>query len=101
MAPDRDDDRARRGAESLTVAIKSRILDRVLAELRDDLGLRTEAHGYTKSDGSIYGKYEKADVDISTMLEVIDGRIRDILMEYEGESERPPANAPPHTELDK
>jgi hypothetical protein len=69
--------------ETLTIAIKSRILDRVLAELRGDLGLRTGANGYTKSDGGIYGKYEKADVDRSRILEVIDSRIKEILAEYE------------------
>jgi hypothetical protein len=69
--------------ETLTTAIKSRILDRVLAELRGDLGLHTGANGYTKSDGGIYGKYEKADVDRSRMLDVIDSRIKEILAEYD------------------
>jgi hypothetical protein len=69
--------------ETLTIAVKSRILDRVLAELRDDLGLRSGANGYTKSDGGIYGKYEKADIDSSRILEVIDSRIKEILEEYE------------------
>ena len=78
MSPDES-----KADETLTTAIKSRILDRVLAELRDDLGLHTGANGYTKSDGGIYGKYEKADVDRSRILEAIDGRIKAILAEYD------------------
>jgi hypothetical protein len=81
MASDADD--------ALTAAVKSRILDRVLAELRDDLGLRAGANGYTKSDGGIYGKYEKADVDGSRILEAIDSRIKDILAEYEDPPHEP------------
>jgi hypothetical protein len=73
-----DDD----GLATLTEAVKSRILDRVLADLRADLALGSRRHGYTKSDSGIYGKYQKQDGDLTAVLEAIKAQTEQLLAEY-------------------
>ena len=80
---DRDGDRdGSDGLAALTEAVKSRILDRVLADLRADLALGSQRHGYTKSDSGIYGKYQKQDIDLAAILEVVKAQTERLVAEY-------------------
>jgi hypothetical protein len=60
------------GLNELTDLVKSRILDRVIADLHDALRLGSRVSGYTRSDSGIYGKYQKHDsVDMTRILQAI------------------------------
>jgi hypothetical protein len=76
------DDEQRIILQALTDEVKSKILDKILAELRADLGLG-RAGGYTKSDSGIYGKYQKADVDLTGILEAVKSQMDAMLAEYQ------------------
>jgi hypothetical protein len=77
------DDDSRIDLSALTDAVKSRILDRVLADIRDHLTLGCRASGYTKSDSGIYGKYQKADVDLAGILAAARSQLDALLAEYQ------------------
>jgi ABC-type tungstate transport system permease subunit len=71
------------GIEQLTETVKSRILDRVIADLRAALKLGARQDGYTKSDSGLYGKYQKHDpVDVSRVLEAIKTETERLFGEY-------------------
>jgi hypothetical protein len=77
------DDRPFEGIDQLTETVKSRILDQVIADLRDALKLGARADGYTKSDSGIYGKYQKHDpVDLGRVLEAIKMETERLLAEH-------------------
>jgi hypothetical protein len=76
------DDKSLEGIYQLTETVKSRILDRVIADLRRALKLGTSERGYTKSDSGIYGKYEKCDpVDLGAVLDAIKAETDRLLAE--------------------
>jgi ABC-type tungstate transport system permease subunit len=83
-------DRSPDGIDDLTDEVKSRILDRVIADLRDSLKLGSRASGYTKSDSGIYGKYQKQDVvDMSRVLAAVKAETERLLAEYRAAVEKP------------
>ena len=67
----------------LSDLVKSRILDQVLRDLREDRRLGLRSAGYTRSDSGVYGKYEKQDVDAANLSEVVRREVERILAEYE------------------
>jgi len=91
------DDDSRIDLSSLTDAVKSRILDRVLADIRDDLALGCRASGYTKSDSGIYGKYQKADPDLPRILAAVRSQLDTLLAEYQHSGSEPAGSDEPQT----
>lgn len=91
--PMEDDIPEQEGVDALTILVKSRILDRILADLqKEDFALGSRVSGYTKSDSGIYGKYQKADVDLSMILKVIQSEMDLMLAEYRSASLGPDAD---------
>ena len=78
-----DDDPVPAGIDELTALVKSRILDRVIADLRDAPELGRRASGYTRSDSGIYGKYQKHDVvDMDRVLKAVAVETERLLAHY-------------------
>src|SRR5262245_14686158 len=69
--------------------VKSRILNRVLAELAQDLRLGNLASLYTKSSIGVYGKYEKYDADVLGALKMIRGVLERMEAECQRADQRP------------
>lgn len=90
-----DDDSAQSGIEALTDAVKSRILDRVLVDLRERLALGNRGSEYTKSDSGVYGKYQKADLDLTMVLDVVSRQIDAILVQHEDSDHEATDREPP------
>ncbi len=89
------DDEGRDGEPeaTLTDAVKSAILDRLIEDLRAEAGMVPPRSTYTKSDSGLYGKYEKAQgLDASALQE-----IRKVLEELTAAMPASPAepDAPP------
>ncbi len=82
---------------ALTDAVKSRILDRVLADIRDDLALGCRASVYTKSDSGIYGKYQKADTDLDGILAAVRSQVDALLAEYQRSGFEPAGSNEPRS----
>lgn len=68
---------------ALTEAVKSRILDRIITELKEGRSLGLGPSGYTKSELGVYGKYQKQDIDPEQMLEAVKLQVDSVLREYE------------------
>ncbi len=75
-------------AQALTDAVKSAILDRLIADLRSDVG-PVPRSVYTKSDSGLYGKYEKADVPDEDMLRAVRGVLERLVREAEHDQQEP------------
>lgn len=82
---------------ALTDAVKSRILDRVLADIRDGFALGCRASGYTKSDSGIYGKYQKADADLAGIMAAVRSQLDALLGEYQHSGSEPAGSDEPQT----
>ncbi len=76
----------------LTEAVKSRILDRLLSVLAAETHVGMRSPGYTRSDSGLYGKYEKADLDLDSarMLELIQAEVERAVAEAHDTFEGPP-----------
>jgi hypothetical protein len=69
--------------DTLSVEVKSRILDRIVQDLVEGRPLGLGPSGYTKSDSGVYGKYQKQDVSLEQVLAAIEGQVEQIIADYE------------------
>ena len=67
--------------EALADAVKTAIVDRILAELRQNILHAAPRSSYTKSDSGVYGKYEKADIPSESVLDLIEQTLRQMVDE--------------------
>lgn len=70
--------------ESLTHAVKSAILDRLLSQLGAEYAVGAQRSIYTKSDSGLYGKYEKQDSD--PILTLLHDTIEAIVADFDSRS---------------
>lgn len=66
-----DAEEVRAYASGLEDVVKSRIFDRVFEDLAAAKLLSLRPRRYTRSDSGIYGKHEKADLDVVQLLAAI------------------------------
>jgi hypothetical protein len=84
-----DDSEYGSALRDLTDAVKSKILERIVADLREGLKLGSRASGYTRSDSGIYGKHQKADIDLADVLAAVKTQLDTLLAQYEGSAAEP------------